>query len=144
VQLLGRSSKYAIQAIRIVLAQPAGAMTPTSTITSRLEGSPTYISKILQELVHHGVLGSRRGAGGGFYLKRPATEITLWDLLLPFEDLESESCAVDGSAVCALGNQCGMHAFWDSIRQDVLRTLRSTTLADYHKRAGDSPKVEEE
>ena len=127
-----------------MLAQPAGAMTPTSAITSRLEGSPTYISKILQELVRHGILGSRRGSGGGFYLKRPATEISLWDLLLPFEALGSDTCAVDGSAVCSLGDQCGMHAFWDSLREDVLRKLRSTTLADYHKRGGSLPTLDEE
>ena len=47
-----------------------------------------YLNKQLQALVHAGVLTSTRGPGGGFALARPASEISVLDVVLAIEGEE--------------------------------------------------------
>jgi Rrf2 family protein len=136
VQIFGKSAKYAICAVRVVLSRPAGELTPATEITKELAGSPTYIGKVLQTLVRSEILGSRKGARGGFYLKRPPNEITLWDLVSPFEDFSPNVCAMDGGKLCSGSMQCGMHGDWAKIREQVEEKLKQTTLLQLHRADG--------
>lgn len=117
----------------MVLAQPAGDLTSAANIASKLSGSPTYVSKVLQGLVRAGILGSRKGAQGGFYLIGSLDELTLWDVVAPFEDFDDEHCAIDGGGVCCAGANCGMHDFWSQLQNDIVAKLRATTLRDLHR-----------
>ncbi len=82
-----------------------------------------FLQKVLGRLVDRGLLRSRRGRKGGFVLGRPATEITLADVVLAFEkkgDLEAAFRAPEGAAAPLFGD----------LRRDFLETLRATRLAD--------------
>ncbi len=116
-----------------MLAQPAGDLTSAATIASQLNGSATYVSKVLQELVRSGILGSKKGAQGGFYLLRPPAEVTLWDVIAPFEEFDDDRCAIDGGGVCCDSANCGMHDFWSSMQRQIVAKLRATTLRDLHR-----------
>ena len=110
----------------------AGDLTPAAVITEQLDGSPTYINKILQALVRADVLESRKGARGGFSIKRSVTEVTLRDVVSPFEDFDVDTCAIDGGGVCTGDQRCGMHNFWAGVRSEIVDTLKRTTLRDFH------------
>src|SRR5262245_65604677 len=43
--------------------------------------SETFLSKIFQKLVRSGLIRSRRGFRGGFHLARPASQITLREVI---------------------------------------------------------------
>ncbi len=45
---------------------------------------PQYLSKILHKLARSGVLSSRKGIGGGFFLERDPAEIKLLEVVSPF------------------------------------------------------------
>ncbi len=129
MQLFGKSAKLAIGSVLVLLSRQAGELTTAHEIADELHDSPTYVAKILQELARRGLLGSRRGASGGFYLKKHPVDITLWDIVSPFEgELDDGHCMIDGGKVCEEGNVCGLHPYWARISREVIRMLKQTTM----------------
>ena len=43
--------------------------------------SPEYVAKLMRILRNGGIVTSTRGAAGGYHLRRPAAEITLWEAI---------------------------------------------------------------
>ncbi len=144
MQLFGKSAKIAISSVMVILSREAGTMTSAGEIAKALHESSTYVAKILQALVRQGILGSRRGASGGFYLNAKPEAVTLWDLVSPFEgDLDAGHCMIDGGNVCDEGNVCGMHPYWARINDEIVRTLRETTVLELWRHSSRNPDAEE-
>ncbi len=83
---------------------------------------------MLQKLARAGLLRSKRGRTGGFVLGRPATEITLADIVLAVEgsdDLEKVLGLPEGPVKALLG----------PARDELAARLRDTTLARLRREA---------
>ena len=92
-----------------------------------------YLSKILHELGHAGVIHTKRGAGGGVALSRPAGSVTLWEVAQAVEPIEAEPRCFLGMAACSEENPCPMHPFWTEMRKQTHQQLAQTTLAQVAK-----------
>ncbi|HXH72110.1 MAG TPA: SUF system Fe-S cluster assembly regulator [Mariprofundaceae bacterium] len=88
------------------------------------------VSKILQMLLHQGLLESIRGPRGGYQLARSADRISVREIIHTFEgsialtecNLEDGEC--EQSAVCSTSNN------WKRINLAVSQALESISLAD--------------
>lgn len=89
-----------------------------------------FLAKIFQKLVHGGVLKSTKGRGGGFWLARPAHEITLMDIVVAVEGAGVMDRCVVGLAECNDEVPCAQHDLYKPIRQRLKDYLSTTTLAD--------------
>lgn len=95
--------------------------------------SLSYLEQIVAPLRRAGLLDSARGARGGYVLARAPEEITVADVLRVLEGAifplscvgEEETCAP-----CAREAVCTARTVWQKVRDDLLFTLDSTTLAD--------------
>ena len=81
--LLSRAAEVALAALpyldgRGPLAPGRGVKELAGTANLRAP----FLAKVLQRLVERGVLRSKRGRTGGFVLGRPASEITVADVVL--------------------------------------------------------------
>lgn len=91
--------------------------------------SPT-VSKIMQMLLHEGLLDSTRGAKGGYRLTRPATEINVRDIINVFEgSIALTECNLDDSS-CDQHDVCSTSNNWKRINQAVGQALQDISLAD--------------
>ncbi len=89
--------------------------------------SKHHTSKVLQRLVKQGLLGSTRGPSGGFYLKQPAKEIQLIQILEALEgEIKINDCPVDNK-VCPFGS-CIMGSICCDIGETMLKYLKEHTL----------------
>lgn len=92
-------------------------------------GEPApYLGKVLQKLARAGVLRSKRGRTGGFVLGRPASQITLADVVLAVEgadDLRKVFGLPQGPAESLLG----------PARDELAARFAATTLARYRREA---------
>src|SRR5689334_21923135 len=78
---LSRSAGYAIQAV-FQLAQGDGKSPVSSQLLASESDMPVrFLLTILSKLVKRGILKSRRGTDGGYFLARRAEDITLLDLI---------------------------------------------------------------
>jgi len=91
--------------------------------------SPT-VSKILQMLLHEGLLDSTRGAKGGYRLTRPSTEINVRDIINVFEgSIALTECNLDDSS-CDQHDVCSTSNNWKRINDAVRQALQDISLAD--------------
>jgi len=78
---LNRGVEYGIEGLTY-LAQAGSDRSTLLREVSRATSIPeTFLSKIFQRLVRSGLVRSRRGFRGGFLLARPASEITLREVV---------------------------------------------------------------
>lgn len=92
-----------------------------------------YAQQILQRLRKGGIIDSVRGPSGGYRLCRPASEITLRDILVATEgetfEIICESRPVNAER-CSMSNDCGLRGLWRDLRDHVDIFLRKQTLED--------------
>ena len=76
-----RAVEYGIEGL-MYLARAGGERSTLLREVSRATSIPeTFLSKIFQRLVKSGLIRSRRGFRGGFHLARPASQITLREVI---------------------------------------------------------------
>jgi Rrf2 family protein len=127
---LPQSARYAVSAARYLAALPPGEYHMVWKIAQRTGLSSSYLAKILQRLTQEGVLKSRRGAKGGYRLRRPTTEITLADIVAASHRIEPVSmpCMIEARG-CDNAGPCAMHKFVANTEAFVWRQLAEITLA---------------
>lgn len=78
---LTRASEYALHALaHLAKTKPDGAV--PSHIMAQAQGIPErFLLKVLKPLVSAGVLRSVKGPNGGYRLARPATQVTILEVI---------------------------------------------------------------
>src|SRR2546429_9915341 len=103
------------------------------------EGGPRqFVEKIVRELIHEGVVPSRRGPHGGYVLARPAEQMTFRDVIEAVEGPISLNVCTSEPADCSLLGTCGMERGWREGQRRVMDLFEKTTIADV-RRPGISP-----
>jgi Rrf2 family protein len=82
---LNRGTCYALYGLRYLAAHPDKGFVQASEIAEHWKIPEYHLSKLLQTLAKRNVVLSKRGAGGGFALAKPARQISLLDV---YEALE--------------------------------------------------------
>jgi Rrf2 family cysteine metabolism transcriptional repressor len=136
--MFSTKAEYGVR-VMVELARRAGAEPiPLAEIAAH-DGLPlAYLEHLVARLRKAGLVDSRRGSHGGYLLARPASEITMAEVVEALEGsiapIECISEAADGSIVCAresaLDHVCPTKLLWTRVRFSIVSTLRETTLAD--------------
>jgi len=133
---LSTRSRYGV---RLMLALGANKLSKPlflKDIANSEEMSEKYLSQIIIPLKAKGLVTTFRGAHGGYLLSRPASEITLRDIIEPLEgDLSLVDC-VGNPAVCGKANECATREVWDEMSSLLLNFLDTFTLEDLIKKSG--------
>ena len=96
---------------------------------SRTESVPSnYLVQILNELRNSGLVGSRRGKQGGYFLSQSPDLVTVYDIIRATDsDILDNSMKPDG--------EHGRHisVVWNGLVQQIHGKLKSVTLRDVMK-----------
>ena len=131
--MLKTTSEHALRALTHLARLPEGASMLGRQLAGQASIPPNYLSKILWALGNAGIIGATRGNGGGYRLKRKASEIYLFEVVELFErdwDRDHASCFLGGGKNCDQQNPCSMHEAWRGVRTAYLDFLHTKTLAD--------------
>jgi Rrf2 family protein len=93
--------------------------------------SQAIVAKVLTVLSQGGLVNGAPGPGGGYVLARPPEDITLLDIVAPFERLEPSLHCPYGEGWCGVGPRCPLHDRLEAFRTDVNRFLKTTTLKGF-------------
>ena len=100
------------------------------------QGIPlNFLENILLELRRSGIVASQRGAEGGYWLARPAAEVTVADVI---RAVEGPIATVRGSRpedVEYTGSATALREVWIDLRTSMRGVLEATTLADLVERS---------
>jgi Rrf2 family protein len=121
---------YALRAA-IELAAHEGAGPIKGDAISREQDIPLkFLENILLELRHSGLVQSQRGAEGGYWLARPAAEITVADVIRAVEGPIATVRGQRPEEVSYTGSAEPLRDLWIELRASMRGVLEGTTLAE--------------
>ncbi len=137
---LSRKGEYALRAmIRLSLGY-GGDPLRIGEISEREKIPKKFLEQILLELKKAGLLGSRRGAGGGYSLIKPPQEITFAQVIRIIDGpLAPLGCVSKHAYVsCPDEMNCGLYRVMLDVRNATARILEGVTFADACRDMGKS------
>jgi Rrf2 family protein len=133
---LTKKADYGLIALRHLSAQtPGGAWVAASAkeIADSYRIPLPLLSKVLQKLVHSGMLTSEQGANGGYHLARPPHEITALEVIRTIDGpIILTHCFTEheGSKQCGQSDLCPVREPLRKVHEGILRLLAGITVAD--------------
>jgi Rrf2 family protein len=141
--VLSRSSEYAIRALTFLAQHERDGRHYLARDMAEQLGIPApFLGKVLQPLVTRGILHSQRGRSGGFRLDRPASEITLVQIVEAQERLTAPNVCILGQRECDDAHACPLHGMWMQASHSFHARLNETTLQDMVEACGAIPGCE--
>ena len=134
---LSQGVEWALHSCSVLAGIPAPNVLPSARLAELHEVPPTYLAKHLQALSAAGIVESVPGPRGGYRLARPASAITVLDVVLAVDGDESAFTCTEirqcGPGACepsAYRKPCGIaRIMWQA--EDAWRaSLRDHTIAD--------------
>jgi FeS assembly SUF system regulator len=120
---------YATVVLTALAAQPDAVLSAAGLAEQAGLEVPT-VAKILKPLAQAGLVSGFRGINGGYRLARPASQITLIDIVEAMEGpLGMTECSLHAGN-CGIEQSCGVRANWRRINDVVADALRGVTLAE--------------
>ncbi len=122
-----KKTQYALRAV-IVLANLKEGVCSVNSIAEKEGISSDYLEKILSLLERKGILTVKRGAGGGYCLKKKPEEITLKDIFLATgERTAVVDCLTER---CVRDKSCGAAVAWRKVDKKIEEAVSSIKLSD--------------
>ena len=130
---LTRQTNYAIR-ILMYCAANHGRLSRVSEIAAAYSVSELFLFKILQPLVEARLVETVRGRNGGVRLGKPATEITLFDVVrVTEENFAMAECFEEGATECPLVDSCALNEALRKALGAFFDVLASYTIEDLVK-----------
>lgn len=134
--MLSKKTKYAINAL-VFLAKESkdGEPVQISRISESEHIPRKFLEAILLELRHAGMLNSRKGKTGGYYLQQTPEQINIADVMRLFDGpIALLPCVAykyyERCEECRDEETCGIRAVFSEVRSKTVQMLKSATLAE--------------
>ena len=133
--MLSKKTKYAFSALTYLIEHRNEGPVLIQEISKKRNISQKFLENILLELRKAGILGSKKGKGGGYYLIKEPAEVPLARIirlvngpiaLVPCVSLNYYELCSD----CPDEETCRLHRILEEVRDHTLEILEGKTLAD--------------
>lgn len=137
--MLTKKTKYALQAL-LALAKDYGRGPVLISEIAENERIPKkFLELILLDLKNSGILQSKKGKGGGYFLGRPPELITFGQVIRQLDGPLAPLPCVSQTAYrkcdeCKDERSCGIRVVMKDVRDSTAKILDTTTLADALRR----------
>lgn len=133
--MLSKKTKYGIKALTFLGKQEDRTPVAIATISKSENISLKFLESILLTLRKNGILGSKKGKGGGYYLLKEPSEIPMTSIMRILEGPISMVPCVslnfyEKCEDCPDENACSVHRLMIMVRDNTLEIFRNTSLAD--------------
>jgi Rrf2 family protein len=133
--MLSKKTKYGIKALTFLGRQENRTPVAIATISKSENISLKFLESILLTLRKNGILGSKKGKGGGYYLLKEPSEIPMTSIMRILEGpIAMVPCVslnfYEKCNDCPDENACAVHRLMIKVRDNTLDIFRNTSLAD--------------
>ena len=127
---------YAVRAVIELAAAGAGPV-KGERIAQAQEIPLKFLENIMIDLRHGGIVRSQRGVDGGYWLARPADEISLAEVIRAVDGPLASVRGHRSEEVAYNGSAARLRDVWVAVRASLRNVLETVTVADVA--AGDLP-----
>lgn len=132
--MLSKTAVHAVSAVTVLAELPAGGYAGAGDIAGEIGAPPNYLGKLLKMLADEGLVQSQKGKGGGFRLARDAADVSVYDLVEPIDHVSRWNGCFLGRRRCSDESPCAVHGRWAVVRDEYLRFLQQTSIAELVRR----------
>jgi Rrf2 family protein len=131
IMQVSRKVDYALRAVIYLSLQKDGRPVPVKEIASHRRIPNKFLEKIIQDLIHAGLVRSHRGAHGGYTLARTPEQVSFRDVIEAVEGpISLNVCVTEQRQDCSVLASCNMQRVWQEGQRRMLEFFADTTLAD--------------
>lgn len=128
--LLSKSCIYGMRGALYLASSSNSKYISIKQISSDLDISPHFLTKIMQELTKAGLLESQKGPKGGVRLKKDGNEVALVEIVAAIDGMDLLTECALGLPGCGTAKPCPLHEQWADTRDEIRKILEDTTLTD--------------
>lgn len=132
--IFSKKCELALQAVLFLSVKKDKIVFNAKDISKELKVPKEFVSKMLQILTSSGIIGSKKGKSGGFYLARRPNQIKLIEIVEVIDGLEKFNNCVLGFSNCCNDKPCPVHNQWGKIRDETLRMLKRESLEELREK----------
>src|SRR5258708_4245959 len=121
---------YAVRAAIELAGAERGTPVKGDRIAAAQDIPMKFLENILSELRRSGLVASRRGTDGGYWLARPASKITVADIIRAVEGPLANVQGVRPEELEFTGSALPLQRMWVCVRASLRSVLEHVTLAD--------------
>lgn len=139
--MLSKKAKYGINALIYLAHRKDKDPVPIHQIAESESIPPKFLESILLELKKSGILGSKKGPGGGYYLIKDLKEVNLAEVMRLYDGpIALLPCVTykyyERCEECKDEETCGIRDVFLQLRNETVELLKHSTLEDILKREG--------
>lgn len=129
---INRQTDYAVRVVLALAKRGEDVRLSTTEIRQEMLIPPALMTRIVAQLSREGLINTFPGRDGGLMLPRPASQITLKDVVEAFEGpiLLSGCMQAKGEDDCPFRTNCPVRSKWGRVQVAMLREMASITFED--------------
>ena len=127
---ISAKADYAVRAALELAASPEGEPVKGEHLAQSQDIPLQFLEHILLELKHAGLIEAKRGYRGGYWLKRPADEVTIADVIRAVEGPLANIHEAAPEDLHYPGAAERLRDVWVAVRASLRAVLESATLAE--------------
>jgi len=127
---ISAKADYAVRAALELAASPEGEPVKGEHLAQAQDIPLQFLEHILLELKHAGLVRAKRGYRGGYWLDRPAEEITIADVIRAVEGPLANIHEAAPEDLHYPGAAERLRDVWVAVRASLRAVLESATLAE--------------
>ncbi|MGY5351636.1 RrF2 family transcriptional regulator [Wenyingzhuangia sp. IMCC45533] len=133
--MLSKKTKYGIKALTYLAKKNRGCPIQISEIAESESISVKFLERILLELRKAGVLDSKKGKGGGYFLAKSPADIPMTEVIRTLEGPIAMVPCVSLNFYkkcddCKDENLCSVNKLMIQVRDNTLEVFRNNSLQD--------------
>jgi Rrf2 family protein len=138
---INRQTDYAVRVVLALAKHPRGTRLASGIIQREMLIPKAFMSRIVAKLAANGLVETFAGREGGLELPRPASEITLRDVVDAFEGpiLLSECLTSKGEDDCPFRVGCPVSNKWGRVQVAMMREMAAITFESLAQEAAGIP-----
>ena len=134
---LTNKGRYAVMAMADLASNTKNGPISLAEISLRQNISLAYLEQIFLKLKSNNLVRSSRGAAGGYFLEKPASEIKLSNIFYAVnEEVKTLNCKKESKKGCNNKSvKCITHNLWDQLDQHINSFFEKVKLQDLTKKS---------
>jgi Rrf2 family protein len=127
---INRQTDYAVRVVLALAQRGEGVRLSSADIQKKMLIPKAFMTRIVAQLSREGLVNTFPGRDGGLMLPRPASQITLKEVVEAFEGpiLLSECMQVKGEDDCPFQANCPVRSKWGRVQAAMMREMEAITF----------------
>lgn len=126
-------ARFGIAVHSLIWLAQTGTVLSSVTLANQVDSHATFVRRVFALLAQFGIVDSREGRDGGYYLLIPVDKLTLADIYIAVKGTEPET---EESEACAAAREqldSNLESIMLEVEEKTIEVLKQYTLADLMK-----------